>query len=333
MSLINSLIFPDAGEEGEKVRELIYLPNKILKLKDKNTNFGLLRFGITCKIFNIEMQTGYKSNFIERISNNGYTLRSDNVSKPVVVLRILNYKRDSSVFKEWFLGEYRGVPSYCVDAYDNPKVLKNMVDTCYSYLPNDINSIMENKSIIINSKEVNKVGREWLKLLGIRQWAEKDTKKSLRYVLPKDLSDSDEMIQSAIKILKNVKEIELRKYIEDEKIAYDMLYEAKMEGREEQLIISCIKNVVHLFNNNYTLKKILKILVFPENLLENIYKICRKPNEHVIENFSNIHDISVEILNELFNPVIMNEKNKKRLREINECSNEMDDNKKQKINE
>jgi len=84
------------------------------------------------KIFNIEMQTGHTKDFEERFTNYGFTLNSENNSKPVIALGILNYKRTNIDFKEWSSGEYKSILLYYGDKYNHPKKLKeNVVDTFF----------------------------------------------------------------------------------------------------------------------------------------------------------------------------------------------------------
>jgi len=71
----------------------------------------------------------------------------------------------------------------------------------------EIKKLSESKEISLNGKEISKTGKEWIKLLGLRHWATvKHYSNYYRYIIPEDTSDSDEVIQSALKILQLIDE-------------------------------------------------------------------------------------------------------------------------------
>jgi len=179
---------------------------------------------------------------------------------------------------------------------------------------------------------------------------EKEKENALKYIVSKMLSDKE--IQNTVT---SIIEKEFQNY---DKPAYQMVKKAMIkkvekgtevgiifganigiengigigikEGKRIQEIICCIKNVVNLFNRNYKLKHILKLIVGSEDLLKSIYDICKNPNETNIKHFAEIHNISEEI-SKIFESINTNRNNKKRLRENNKIKNGKNGNKKRRI--
>jgi hypothetical protein len=208
MSILNSIFYPNAGEAGEKIREVTALPNEHTKFGEK-TPLGMLKFDVACrcscwatghqhnvKIFDIEMQTGYEAEFAGRLFDYGSVLRSANEHHPVVILAFLNYVRGGQDESTWLGLFYRniktGTPTTPVDG---------VIDTHCVDLSKKAAMLKANTSIGIGGKELGTAGREWLKLLSMRHWAAKGA--SGRYIIPK-VQASEPAINSALTILERV---------------------------------------------------------------------------------------------------------------------------------
>lgn len=260
-SLLNSIFYPNVGEEGFKIRSVEQLPNESTKFGEK-TPLGVLKFDIACrcscyaegnkhdvKIFDIEMQTGYEADFAGRLFDYGSSLRSINDHKPVIVLAFLNYVRgekDESFATGLFYKDEQGNPTTQVDG---------VVDTQCICLPRKAQKLLNNEQIIIEGNVIGPIGREWLKLLSLRHWATPYKYSSVvRYVVPKYAEDSDPAIQSALTMLESVNDSDLDSYIKQESSAMAMLDGAKNDGILEQARNTAIR----MLQDNVDINTILK---------------------------------------------------------------------------
>jgi len=351
-SLLNSLIFPEAGDDDVKVRDIEYLPNEKPTLTTKReSSLGILRFDVICRckcrkktkkrkkrknndevskdkknineiIFDVEMQTGYDKQFLKRFFKYGYNISTEYNDAPVIVLTFLNFQ-SQSVKVQLVNGEAVGVKSFLVNGDNTPlKLVEDGIQIYYFNLPDNIGLLLNNRPIKINNMEINKTGREWLKLLSIRQWAKEYYQNGLkRYILPKDLSDSDINVQSAIKILKCITDRDLRKYIDDEKIAIGLLQGAEEEGiikGERNGIIKgerkkTIYMVLYLLRHGSKIDEVINNKVISEDdgvIINNFYN---DPNRN-ITNLANELEFKEESLKEICNQLEINyigNKNKK----------------------
>ena len=112
-------------------------------------------------------------------------------------------------------------------------------------LKEEIDKHIKNERILINKKEIDKTGISWLKLLGIRQWAQKFQ----FYYLPKNVIFPSKELESAFILLQNYEENDLLTYMraeeEDNNILKIYKEEGKKEGKKEQLLLS----LINLFRN------------------------------------------------------------------------------------
>jgi len=87
------------------------------------------------------------------------------------------------------------------------------IEVYFINLQAEIGKLSKSEEISLNGKEICKTGKEWIKLLGLRHWETLENHSFYhRYVIPKDTKDSDEVIQSALKILQSFDIISLIKY-------------------------------------------------------------------------------------------------------------------------
>ncbi len=255
LSLLNSIFYPDAGEDGFKIRGIKPLPNESTRF-DEKTPLGVLKFDIACrcscwpdghphevKIFDVEMQTGYEADFVGRLFDYGSALRTVNDHKPVVILAFLNYARgktDASCATGLFYKNELGNPIGAVSG---------VVDTQCLYLPTKAEKLLAQESIIIEGKELRNTGREWLKLLSLRHWATEVRYGSVvRYAVPKFAEDSDPAIKSALTILESVNDLELNSYIQQESSAMAMLRGATEDGIQQGALQQARQTAIALIN-------------------------------------------------------------------------------------
>jgi predicted transposase/invertase (TIGR01784 family) len=257
MSILNGIFYPDAGESDEKIRKVVALPNEHTKF-DEKTPLGLLKFDVACrcscwaegqphhvKIFDIEMQTGYEAGFAGRLFDYGGVLRSANDHNHVIILAFLNYKRigQNDSWLGLFYRDEDGRPTvpvnevidtHCVDLVQKAEMLKN------------------NHAIKIGGKELGNIGKEWLKLLSMRHWAARwatRTGDTVRYIVPK-ADTSDPAINSALAILEQVGEEDLREYMLQESAARAMLQGAKEDGILQEKFETARRMMAIGFNND-----------------------------------------------------------------------------------
>lgn len=241
MSLINHVRFPDPNDMH--VIKLVELPPEHTRLDNFN-NLGHFRFDVayrcTCSdqtnefiayLFDIEMQTSHNKYFIGRLSKYGQTLKERNNNLPFCVLAFANYSLKLQGEEKWISTVERNPQDgniirvlddiFCIDLY------RTSID------------LVQGNSIFVQQKEIPQEGREWLKLLGIRNFP--GLKFGDQYLVPAAFSPE---INSALLILSQITEDNLKSYIQNETEAYhllstsyeDGLQEGRREGRQQVLI-------------------------------------------------------------------------------------------------
>lgn len=89
------------------------------------------------------------------------------------------------------------------------------------------------KEILIENKKIEAIGRNWIKLLGIRNWGIKELD---RFILPSEINFECNELQSTILMLKNTDEIDLLRAINNQKYIEGVLEEKeKKEKLKEKL--------------------------------------------------------------------------------------------------
>lgn len=241
MSLLNSVLFPEAKENDFMIRDIEYLPNESTVF-EKKPNLGMLKFDLSCKCicykegekpkkvvaFVVEMQTGYDSLFDNRLCNYGGALKGANPDMPSVVLAFLNNKRyklrDST---EWI--------ALCKLDSKTGRFIGRIGDVLDIYiinLPKQIEAIDEFKPIYVrDGKDVNQLGREWLKLLSMKHWATQSSSGLGRCIIPKGRMHKE--VESALTILSRLNDRELINYIDNENYAMSLLETSAEEGRKK----------------------------------------------------------------------------------------------------
>ena len=213
-----------------------------------------MRFDISCKatlydninkkqkIVNIEMQLGKKTGLIDRMINYAYSLYNMYKTETILITFMnQNYINNDNNSK------------YLQQSFYNPKGEKiqdlENIEIIFVNLKEEINQYIEMKRILIKNKELDKTGISWLKLLGIRQWAQK----SKFYYLPQNVIFPSKELESAFILLQNYDEKDLFAYmrIEEEDNNILTLYkeEGKKEGKNEGDKKRLLLTLINIFRN------------------------------------------------------------------------------------
>ena len=248
LNLLNSLLFPQ--KKDKYFIEVVSVSNEKSKINMDNKNSGILRFDISCKatlydnaknkkkIVNVEMQLGKKTGLTERMINYAYSLYSMYKTETIVITFLnqgyVNNDNNSKYIKQ---------------SIYNPEGAKikdlDIAEVIFVNLKEEIDKHIKNERILINKKEIDKTGISWLKLLGIRQWAQKFQ----FYYLPKNVIFPSKELESAFILLQNYEENDLLTYMraeeEDNNILKIYKEEGKKEGKKEHLLLS----LINLFRN------------------------------------------------------------------------------------
>jgi hypothetical protein len=246
-------------------------------------------------IFDVEMQTSYESDFVVQLLEYGFDLRYDGIKikkdenkqdqngeenkkekqkkdkkkkkekkrKPVKLLSFLNYDNyDTNNFNHQ---SYKTViklqdPSgNIIGTLDNPPVEVYAIN-----LPYEIKKLSNNEPLIFNKKILDKSGVEWIKLLGLRHWATRDEHLLYhKYIIPKNTGDSNNVIQSAIRILEMINERDLKEFIKNEAIFLGQIKGAEEKGDKERKYKVCEK----MLKNNEDMER---IVMYTELTIEEI---------------------------------------------------------------
>ena len=231
--MLNALLYP--GIYPKKIRSLKFLPNDInnlIKKKDKNS----LITDILCQIMvdgqeyvvDIEMRIGDRDSLNKRFINYGTSLRNNNSFKGYLTLGI-------------------SVSSKVQSNYTNQKKKNFNQTTDLDYLKtiqinidNELKRIENGESVEINGKNLKDDGKEFLKLLGLKNWATEAY--GYKFALPEwDISDNSK-INQCIKNLSEISDSELAQIIMDEQYFEDIQKENYKAGFNIGLIIGAFEN-------------------------------------------------------------------------------------------
>ena len=143
----------------------------------------------------IEMQIGKDgkgNNFSKRFFNYNTSWRNDNFFKDCYFIGlyfVLDY-------------EYKGSNNVNLIKTRNKEYKSKNINIIDIDINNEIYNIMKDEPVIINKEEIDDNGKEYIKLLGIRNWCKRDSSK---YALPKlPLLSSNEIFLECLEILGSV---------------------------------------------------------------------------------------------------------------------------------
>ena len=233
--MLNSLLFPEYPQltvEALLDKEIVR-PNELY-------NKGTIRSDLVCKaslngetiIFGIEMQIGVDGDFSKRLFQ--YSVGLSN-----------KYKYENSWMNAFFINTNKQ-PKYSksIKLMENKNGEENELDFIKIIeidLREEIKKINNDEDVFINGKKLDKKGKEWLKLLGLRTWCPREDE---QFILPKGyILSSNSFLNQAIETLEDMPvfigidalnfERDKKKY--DKKIE-DMVKKGEKRGKKKGLI-------------------------------------------------------------------------------------------------
>ena len=259
-SLIESLLYKFKG--NILIKNIEYCPNEIPEVSGKNREkLKVLDCPLLCKmnddsdyIIDLEMQT-YDYNGLDlNALGYGTALRNAyNLPVIIIVLLLKNSDENNSFeikpFKRYSNEtEFKPIDDYvyvfCIDLYYILDCINN------NSIPN------------LGQLEISTTGKEWIKLLTIRDWMKKLNRgENRRYPLPKNLNNSKEII-SAIMVLDSDNNKSLIKKVLKENEMDIIIDEVEKKTQ--------IKNWINAFSLNEKLNQL--VIPFPEVAPEFLIK-------------------------------------------------------------
>ena len=259
-SLIESLLYKFKG--NILIKNIEYCPNEIPEVSGKNREkLKVLDCPLLCKmnddsdyIIDLEMQT-YDYNGLDlNALGYGTALRNAyNLPVIIIVLLLKNSDENNSFeikpFKRYSNEtEFKPIDDYvyvfCIDLYYILDCINN------DSIPN------------LGQLEISTTGKEWIKLLTIRDWMKKLNRgENRRYPLPKNLNNSKEII-SAIMVLDSDNNKSLIKKVLKENEMDIIIDEVEKKTQ--------IKNWINAFSLNEKLNQL--VIPFPEVAPEFLIK-------------------------------------------------------------
>ena len=249
LDLLNSLVFPK--EINRRFTEIVSIGNEKGVIKPNNkTNSGIKRFDISCKvkvtdkkvaetkIIDVEMQLGNKIGLLPRLRRYANALhRIYDLNTLLITFMNQNYidEENKSQYIKETLFNNEGASIRDLDYVQI--VMMNLKEQIMNY--------QNKKGVLFMSKEIDKIGISWLKLLGIRQWSESIDD---FYYLPKDVKFPSKELESVFKMLKSYGKAELLelKRIEEENNNILETYQEKgvkegiIKGKREYALLALI---------------------------------------------------------------------------------------------
>ena len=234
ISFLNSIIFPDT-ENDPRIYEIERLSNESTNMNIGNS-LGSLRYDILCKAkckskynqknektINIEMQLSCDSHLRKRLINYASTVYKL-YNLETIVLCLVNKKSDKDDFTTSF--------TRLITSHQRKKTVENLNDLkiIVLNLPELIEQINNEVEIIVENKKIETIGRNWIKLLGIRNWGLKEFH---RFILPSEINFECDELKSTFLMLKNTKELDLARAISEQQFIDGVLEETKQEGEKE----------------------------------------------------------------------------------------------------
>jgi len=252
MCLINSFLFPGVDDYGYKVKKITNILNNDEDI-DQPLGVNSLKFEIVCRChcwkgdinenndiytidtFDIILQMIHIYTTENTLMNYACLMKNNNISSnyefedkiPLKVLSFLVYKKTTR-FDSPFI--FESMCSHLLLYNPNKHTINfnNTIDLYVIYLPEELEKIFNNKPIVIHNNKLDNTGKEWIKLLTLRLWASAFSRKvdnSCKFIIPKDTTDSDIVIQSIFDILENIDFDFVKKCLEDEEMIYRSLCE------------------------------------------------------------------------------------------------------------
>ena len=255
-NMLNSLLFPDSPQ----LSDIQIIENDVDK-DDEINNKGAFTSYLVCKavlndnkiiILSIELQLGLYGDLTKRLFKHNMALSYKNEFKTVWSLGIfINLSKNHAYSSNTKLNKIQ----------DGEKKDIDFLNIIEIDLKDEINKIKNGNDVYINEKKIGNEGKEWLKLLGLREWCSTHLDK---YIIPKNFKlSNNELFNEAIIKLSNIPKEIFMESIDTEKDIINYIKEledARLEGKKEGKIITLIISAFNLFKENYEKKNIFTIL-------------------------------------------------------------------------
>ena len=194
--MLNSLLFPEYPQLSVEA----ILDKEIVRPNELYCK-GTIRSDLVCKarlngetiIFGIEMQIGIDGDFSKRLFQ--YSVGLSN-----------KYKYENSWMNAFFINTNKQ-PKYSksIKLMENKNGEENELDFIKIIeidLREEIKKINNDEDVFINGKKLDKKGKEWLKLLGLRTWCPREDE---QFILPKGyILSSNSFLNQAIETLEDM---------------------------------------------------------------------------------------------------------------------------------
>ena len=151
----------------------------------------------------------------------------------------------------------------------NSTTTLNYITTVHLNVSKELININANKDIKINNKILENEGEEFIKLLGLRNWAEKSGEK---FIIPDlKLSDND-TINECISILSSMNDNQVVEILMDEQYKYEFAKTFTQEGFYKGLVISSFEFFLEGINDDraYNLLKNNNVVLEDESEIKSI---------------------------------------------------------------
>ena len=223
-ALLNAFLYP--GIIQKEIQSLTYIQNAMHRLNEKNNNNSLIT-DIACQIMvddqkyvvAIEMQLSDRGTLSKRLFNYGTTLSYNNSFTNCLALGISVSSKVESNYTKLQKKTY----SHIEDLEYLKTILIN-VDI-------ELKRMEAGENIQINQQNLEEDGKEFIKLLGIRNWGTKCDDN--RFALPEwDISENS-VINECINILSEISDTKLSRMILDEQYFEDIKTENYNAGMDE----------------------------------------------------------------------------------------------------
>lgn len=297
ISFLNSLYYPDATEDGFKIREIIPLDKEITQMGEINKT-GVLFCDIACKCicctedeenifstedsdgdtksrkrqktsnkkryaFDIEMQRGVDTELVGRMQQYISGLKSIH-RLPVEGLGLLNYDSKSEDIVKFY--------NYCeIDDCSLEHQPKRIVEGNASLPIRTIylRKIVGDVEVIFNGKTIGDLGVTWLKLLGLKNWGT-NVEGTLTYEVFYPKAKINPNIKQALTILSKIDQATLNAIRNQEQYAENV-----QTGIVQNALFNDRINLVK--GNTLTLKQAIETSNFDKEMSKEL--ILRLKNE------------------------------------------------------
>ena len=249
ISFLNSIYFPGAGEEDQKIRRIEALEKENTQLGESSRT-GITICDVACKCiyyadhsstsspekrkrkrdeleaaFDLEMQRLPQEHFLMRLMEYGQNLHIRN-NMCTKALGLLNFRKPKKNEFEDKTSSY----AWCkIDPKTNIPERLDGDDNKLELVTLDLRQLSNSEEIYVNGQQLNIVGITWLKLFGIKQWC-KSKDGNMKYEIYYPEEETDKAIKDAIEILSQIDQEtydKMKRLAQKEK---DVLNTAKREG-------------------------------------------------------------------------------------------------------